>query len=243
MLHQTRGIVFKRIKYGDTSIICHIYTEEFGLQSYIVKGVRKSKTKIKATLFQQLNLLDLIVYHKNTSKLQNIKEISLAYNYSGIYNRIDKSSVLLFLNEILVKTIKEEEPNAELFKFLFDALIQLDKTSKPANFHISFMLKLCKHLGFSPRDNYSRHNKYFSLTEGEFEENNSPAQLHLSDEQSSMLYYFITNIHLDFEKLNIDNIQRKELLNILLLFYEQQIPGFKNVKSYEVLQQVFNQAD
>lgn len=243
MLHQTRGIVFKRIKYADTSIICQIYTEEFGLQSYIVKGVRKAKAKIKANLFQQLNLLDLIVYHKDTSKLQNIREIRLAYNYSGIFARIDKSSVLLFINEILIKTIKEEEPNPELFNFIYDALIQLDKTSHPANFHIYFMLRLSKHLGFSPRNNFDKNNKYFSLTEGEFEEDSFPAQLHLSAEQSTHLYNLISQSHLDFETLKTDNLQRRELLNILLLFYEQQVPGFKNIKSYNVLQQVFNQSN
>ena len=126
MIHKTRGIVFHAIKYSETSIITKIYTEKFGLQSYIVRGARKPKARLKASLFQPLSLLELEVYYKQKSTLQNIKEARSAHIFTSIPFDVRKSSIVLFLSDVLTKAIKEEETNRELFHYLDSMIRQFD---------------------------------------------------------------------------------------------------------------------
>ena len=114
MLHTTRGIVLHTTKYSETSLVAKIYTEVFGLQSYLVKGIRKQKAKLRPALFQPMTLADLVVYHKDKGSLQNIKESRIAVPYRSIPFDIRKSSMLLFINELLYKSIREEETNRKL---------------------------------------------------------------------------------------------------------------------------------
>ena len=134
MLHKTRGIALHTVKFSETSIIAKIYTELFGLQSYLIKGIRKQHSRIKPGLFQPLTILDLTVYHKETGSLQSLKEVHNLYPYQSLPFDIMKSSIALFMNELIYKSIREEEPNQELFDFLFDACIDLD--SLPIKHHL-----------------------------------------------------------------------------------------------------------
>lgn len=120
MLHKTRGIVCKTLKYSDTSIITHIYTEKLGLQSYIVRGVRSAKSKGKAALYQHGNLLDLVVYHKESASLQNVSEANLAHMYTSTPFDVVKSALLIFYLEVLNKVLQEQEENEGLFDFLLN---------------------------------------------------------------------------------------------------------------------------
>ncbi len=148
MLHQTKGIVFHSLKYSETSVIVKIYTELFGIQSYLIKGLRSSGSKIKPGLFQPMTLLDLVVYHKEKQVLQSIKEVHLALPYQEIPFDIRKSSIALFLNELVYKTIREEEANPDLFEFIWNACLELDATQEPVNcFHLLFSVRFCHFLG------------------------------------------------------------------------------------------------
>ena len=122
-VHNTKGIVLRTVKYGETSLIASIYTELFGLQSYLVNGVRTSSKKGpgKASLFQSGAMLELVVYHNDLKNLQRIKEFKWGYLYRHIFADILKNSVALFMVELLSKTIKQPEQNADLFYFVEDA--------------------------------------------------------------------------------------------------------------------------
>src|SRR5688572_10155550 len=126
MLHKTRGIVFRFIKYGDSSIIVTIFTDLFGLQTYIVNSVRSKSAKGKIALFQPLTLLDLVVYYKENASIKRIKEVRCVHQYQTLQTDIRKSSIGMFINEILNKTVKEENHAQELFDFIFSSLIFLD---------------------------------------------------------------------------------------------------------------------
>src|SRR4051812_33656990 len=128
MLHKTRGIVFHVTPYAESSVVAKIYTEQLGLQSYLVNGVRSKKAKIKSGLLQPLSLLDMVVYHKDRGGLQRIKELRQATGgqFSTIPFDVVKSSVVIFINEVLYKSVKEEEANPQLFDFIFHALQLLD---------------------------------------------------------------------------------------------------------------------
>src|SRR3954469_12504744 len=108
MLHKTRGVVFRFTKYGETSIIVNIFTELFGLQSYIVNGVRSKSAKNKIALFQPLTLLDLVVYHRENANILRIKEVKCLRAYQDLTSDIKKSSIAMFINEILNKAVKDQ---------------------------------------------------------------------------------------------------------------------------------------
>ena len=164
---KTRGIVLHSIKFSETSVIIKIYTEKLGLVSYMVKGVRSSKSKIKATLLQPLALLDMVVTHHENKQLQYIREFSRAYTYQTIPFDTLKSAVALFLLEVITKSVREHEQNEEMFGFIYDAFQILDESEKlDPHFHLIFLVRFSGFIGFMPQGNFSEENNYFNLTEG-----------------------------------------------------------------------------
>ncbi|MCK9219531.1 MAG: DNA repair protein RecO [Bacteroidales bacterium] len=248
MLQSTKGIVFHSIKFSETSLIVKIYTQVFGLQSYLFKGIRNPKSKIKPGLFQPLTLLDLVVYHRERKSIQSAKEIHLAHPFATIPFDIRKSSVLLFLNELLYKSIREEEPNDGLFEFLWLALIYFDElTSTDNNFHLFFCLQLCHHLGIFPQLNYSSSTPIFNLREGQFQKSIPDHPQYLAPPNSSLFYrllcysdYFLSPMKSDLENLVLTPKARKEFLETILLYYQLHLPGFSGVLSHRVLHDVLS---
>ncbi|MFA6924496.1 MAG: DNA repair protein RecO [Bacteroidales bacterium] len=240
MLFKTKGIVLRNINYGETSIIVKIYTEIFGLKSYIVKGVKARKAKFKINLFQPLTLLDLIVYNKTKSHIQNIKEARIDYTNKSINTDINKTSVLLFISEILNKSIREEEKNEHLFNFIFNSVKLLDDTNdNVSHFHLVFMMQLTKYLGFFPQNNFSEKNKYFNLREGIFTENEIIAANSISPANSEHFSKLINTSFDDLKTLKFEKSKKKKLLENMIRFYELHLESFKNIKSVGVLEAVF----
>jgi DNA repair protein RecO (recombination protein O) len=220
MLYKTRGIVFRFTKYGDTSIIVNIFTEQFGLQSYIVNSVRTKTAKSKIALFQPLTLLDLVVYHKENLGIARIKEVQCAYPFATLHTDVKKSTLALFLNEILNKSIREQSHASEICSFLFDTLEVLDRLNQGyENFHLIFLIKLSRFLGFGP------HSTAEVLT-GRM----------MNDQDEDVLKNLLSA---DFSQhVVMNNIQRRSLLNIILQFYGQHIENFGEARSVHVLREV-----
>src|SRR5579875_2474632 len=172
MIHKTKGIVLRTVKFGETSLVVSMLTELFGLQSYLVNGVRAATKKgtPKASLFQPSALLDLVVYRNEFKNLQRIKEFKWAYLYQHILSDVRKNAVALFMIELLNKCLKEPEANAELFYFAEDAFVHLDKASDTvmANFPLYFALHLPVFFGFRINDEYAADKPYLDLEEGTF---------------------------------------------------------------------------
>ena len=169
-LHTTRGIVLRAVKYGETSLVVSIFTALFGLQSYIVNGVRSSTKKGtgKANLFQPTALLDLVVYHNEFKHLNRIKEFKWHYLYKHILSDVPKNAVALFMIELLTKCLKQPESNPELFEFCEDAFIHLDESNDAvmANFPLFFALHVPVFFGFRISDEYSEKTPVLDLQEG-----------------------------------------------------------------------------
>src|SRR5436190_7926757 len=127
MLVKTRGIVLNFIKCRETSIIVRIYTEQLGLQTYIVNSVRKKGPATRIALFQPLTLLDMVVYNSGSGGISRISEYKCSYPFRSVLYDIRKSSVALFLSEIISLTVKEEEENPPLFNFLYQSIIAFDQ--------------------------------------------------------------------------------------------------------------------
>lgn len=241
MLYKTRGIVLNHIKYSETSIIVTIYTERFGRQAYIINGVRSKKAKIKANLFQALFLLDMEVYFKPKNELQRVKEIQNAFVFTSLPYDIKKSTLALFIAEILYKTIQEQEPNPELFEFLYNTIKLLDlKETGLSNFHIYFLTHFTKYLGFFPGNNYSETNCYFDLKAGRFMQIKPMHLFYLDKNLSSIFSQILRFSDRQHENLKIDYLDRIQLLEKLLEYYALHNEGVSRIKSLEVLKEVFH---
>lgn len=241
MLHNTPGIVLHQVKYSESSVIAKIYTELYGLQSYMIRGIRSKKSKIKSALLQHLTLVDLVVDHKAKSNIHNIREIKIAYPFQSIPYNIHKSSIAVFLNEILYHVIKEEEANPDLFQFLSNAIQILDlKESHYSVFHYLFLIQLSKYLGFYPKTNYSEKNCNFKLEDGKFTHEKGPENLFIPLPYS----LYICNLSMcsfeNLESVKINSLHRNQLLEILLDYYRMHLPVPLKIKSHLVLQTVLN---
>ena len=142
MLIKTRGIILRSMKYGETSIIADVFTEQKGLRSYIISGVRSAKARHSAGLLQIMSLVDMVAYHRDDKDLNRIKEIKAAYLYQNLPFNMVKSAVGQFMAELAQKTLHEPEQNQTLFDFLFHAFQSLDESTDPVgNYHLQFMLQ------------------------------------------------------------------------------------------------------
>jgi DNA repair protein RecO (recombination protein O) len=221
MIQKTRGIVFRFTKYGETSIIVSIFTEVFGLQSYIVNGVRSKTAKNKIALYQPLTLLELVVYHRPNANLERIKEIQCFHPYHSLTSDIKKSTIAIFINELLNKTVKEESHVQDLFEFLTESLIAIDSlTENVEDAHLIFMIKLSRYLGFGPQ---------FA---------NEIIGGSLMDEGAELgLAKLITA---DYgAQILLSNVQRKNILELMIRFYADHIENFGEMKSLHVLRELF----
>jgi DNA repair protein RecO (recombination protein O) len=237
MLHKTRGIVFHTTKYGESSLVVQIYTELFGIQSYIINSVRKKHPKYHANLFQPLTPVDLVVYHKERPGLQRISDIKANPLLINITTDVFKTSIVFFLNEILYKSIREEEANPQLFDFILQSIEWLDHSHNAPNFHLVFLASLCRYLGFAPDRNYSEQNQIFNLRDGNFQAT-FPNHPNFITPPLSEKLFSILNANYTSD-LNINNAERKLLIDFLLEYYTLHIENFGEVKTKKVLEEIW----
>lgn len=240
MFLSTRGIVFHQTKYSDTSLVVKILTEEAGLGSFIIKGARGPKAKIKASFFQPLTLLDLVVSNNDKSELHYIREARIAYPYKSIYDDIRKSSILLFLNELLYKSIQEEAVNPELFRFIFDHLVLLDQTTEsPANLHLLFAIRLTRYLGFFPHGNYFNESTVFDMSEGRFSlAEPLPADHFITGINCAWFSKLLETSPELFFSIHVPSNVRSELIEKVLSYYLLHLPINGKFKSHLVLHEI-----
>lgn len=222
MLHKTRGIVFRFTKYGESSIIVTIFTELFGIQTYLVNGVRNKSAKGKIALFQPLTLLDLVVYYKENANIKRIKEVKCLHQYQSLAADLRKSTIAIFISEVLNKTVKDESHAQEIFEFLYHALILLDhQQTAVENFHLIFLIKLSRFLGF-----------------GAHQSNEILGARMLDPEEENILKKLLQT---DFtEVIPMTNMQRRNVLEAILRFYSLHIELLGEIKSVQVLREVMS---
>ncbi len=237
MMYTTRGIVLQQIRYAESSLIVKIYTEQFGLKSYIVKGVHKKRPGTPASLLQHLNLVELVCESKEYGGLQHPKEIRLEHPYQRLSADIIRSSIALFLNEILIHAIRQEEADSELFEFLHHALIRLDSRDDGlAHFHIWVIIRLMHLLGIQPQKT-DEAPVFLNLREGWFQSHQG------LDEtlDSSSTKAFLQLMRAEEEELgsvSIPQAVRTCLLNGIVKYYQWHIPGFGEIHSHKILAEV-----
>jgi len=234
MLIKTRGILFKALKYSETSLILDVYTEEKGLQKYIISGVRSKGAKMKMGILQPTSLLDLVAYYRENKPINRIKEVKAAYIYQHLPFDVLKGTIGLFMVELAQKTIKEEEANPRLFNFLFQQFQQLDQlTTTPSNFHLFYLIQLTEYLGFAPTASWSTATPFFDLREGRFvaeEPLHQYATNKVISEQIGLL--------LNRQAPVLTRKERQALLEILIDFYRIHVENFTGLNTHAVLKEV-----
>ena len=225
MLYKTSGIVINYIKFKETSIITKIYTKDFGIQSYIVNGVRSKKSRNKIALFQPLNLLDLVVYNKKTANINRISEIKCSIPFNSIPYDIRKSGIALFVNEILNKVLKEQVEDPDLFEFIWQSVLLLEGQDKNyQNFHLKFLLKLSQFLGFAPSNGAEIFKQVYNSDES------------LVKKETALFNQLLKKNFNEY--VVIPNSLRRELLEALVKYYRVHIETLGEVKSVKILQEV-----
>lgn len=243
MIAKTKGIVLRSVKYGETSLVVNIFTELYGLQSYLVNGVRTASRRggAKTAFFQPASLLDLVVYHNQFNNLQRIREYKWAVLYQNIFSDVIKNAVAAFMIELLSKCVKEPEANPDLFYFLEDALTHLDEATPQttANFPLFYALHLAYFFGFRMADEYDSENIYLDLREGIFVPLQPQHQHYLQDREAE-----ITSLILkaqqpsELEDLHLNQEFRRRLLHAYEQFYALHLPEFGSLKSLPVLREM-----
>ena len=246
MVHKTKGIVLRTVIYGETSVIVTLLTELFGLQSYLVNGVRMAsgKSGSKSGLFQPAAILDLVIYHQESKNLQRIKEYDWSNLYQQIYSDVITHAIAVFMIELLQKCLKQPEPNPELFYFMEDALKSLDGSagSVQANFPLFFALHLAGFFGLRIVDNYSENRTYLDLQEGYFSEE-KPLHPHYLENPLSEISAHLLKVMQPSELagLPLNKDKRRLLLQAYEDFYSMHIAGFTTLKTLPILRTILEE--
>jgi DNA repair protein RecO (recombination protein O) len=237
MLVKTHAIVISALKYQEKSLIVKCFTQSHGLKSYFVRDAFSSrKSNQKIAYFQPLTILEIEATHKNKGTLEHFKEIKIATPFHSIHSNILKSTMVLFISEVLQHAIHEEEKNESLFSFLETALHWLDTHNEISNFHLVLMLETTKYLGFYP-DISNIDQKYFEMTEGVFTPFHAISSL---TEHQTNLFKKLIELKFDNQQKIFHVIERQILLKIIIDYYSFHLDGFKRPKSLDVLKEVFS---
>ncbi len=229
MIESTKGVCLHYYKYSENSVIAKIFTENFGLQSYVMKGVRNKKSKNKINILQSLNLVQLEVTKNKKREIQYVKEISLIGNINNINSDMNKRFICLFISEILMKVLVESEKESPIFSFIWETIYKIEESENLSkNFSLIFLIQLSGYLGFYPsKDNTDKN--IFDLESGCF--TNQSVYFNISGDNKEYFKYLLTN-----KEVSIPYKNRKELLKSLQKYYSLHHYNIENLKSYEVIE-------
>jgi DNA repair protein RecO (recombination protein O) len=242
-LFKTKGIVLRTVKYGETSLVVTMFTELFGIQSYLVNGVRTSTKKGsgKANLFQPAALLDLVVYHQENKHLHRLKEFHWDHLYEGIFSDVTKNAIALYMIELLTKCLRQPEENAPLFQFTEDCLLALDQSepSIRANMALFFSLHLAYFFGISPRVVAEGEPYYFDMKESVID---SSLPTHPLVAEGKAVEYCVDLLRArqpaELGQIKMNQDSRRQILQIMEQYYQLHIQDFTGLKTLPVLRAI-----
>ena len=238
MLQPIQGLVLRTTKYTDNSSIVAIYTLQYGLQTYIIRGIHRRTSSVKANYFRGLNLLDFIASKSPKPRLETIREVTGARSFNAGTNPI-KNALFVYINELLTKTLKEETANQTLFGFMVKTLEILElKEGGCANFHLVFMLNYARYLGFYPTANYTNDTPYFALIEGQFMAARPLHNQYIEAPYSKLLFELMEANFATCDEVHITYAQRKQLLQAMISYYRLHHHLSDNLTSVSVLEQL-----
>lgn len=231
-----KAIVLQHIRHGDKQSIVRLYTRKHGLVSVIASPSGKSTAKIRRSALLPLTLLDVVYTLRENRELHRLSEAVCYYVHDQIGNSMPKLSIAQFINEVLLKTLKEQQPNPRLFDFVEATLNYLNDSDRDfANLHLHFLRELSALLGFEPHNNRSADALFFDAREGVFSPVCLPFPLGLSEHDSQLFSGFLAGQPL---RANLNRRDKEWLLEIWIAYYGLHVPGFGELKSVEVLKEI-----
>lgn len=240
MLVKTSGIILHTTKYSDSASIITCFTSDFGRISFIAHGINKKKSKCRAALLQPLSLVEIDINHLPGKDIQKLQDIQMSYTAIGIPFNPIKNSLALFISELLFRTLRQTEADENLFAFLENSIQQLDHCENGiANFHLVFLIKLSRYLGFEPHIEDSAY-KYFDLMNGVFL-TQKPLHIHyLLNEQANILAELLDCDYNSMQNLRLSRVDRIKMIESMIEYYRLHIPDFQGLHSLSVLQSLFD---
>ncbi len=240
MVHKTKGIVLRTIKYGETSVICTVFTELLGLQSYIIKGVRSSGKhgRPRANALFPSSILQMVVIHRPSHDLNHVRECYPEVIYQTIQEDVVKNCVALFTVEVFQQILVNHDPQPELFSFLEDFLLQLDAayTDQVANFPLFLLIQSARLAGYFISGLYSATTPFADIYDGRFSTEASRFPPFITGEEAKLMSDLNQAATLpEIGAIKVTGTERKTALQNYLAFMELHIPHFKPLKSLPVL--------
>ncbi len=236
MLEKYNGIIFKAIPYSETSLVLDIYTQEIGLHSFIVSGVRKKNSKL-GLLYRPMNLINFVAYNSAKSKLYRIKEAGYNHMYQNIIKDVKRSTMGMFMIDLCRNSIKETENNTPLYTFIYDSFKILDETKDLSHiYHLWFSLELTKYIGFYPNLSSVSKDDIFDLAQSCFVYKNAIGKYTLHPALTADWKTLLTSTISD-QNINLNH--KSELLDAIIKYYQLHVHGFKELKSLEVCKMIF----
>ncbi len=244
MLHKTKGIVLRTVKYGDSSLVVTAFTSDFGVQTYMVKGVRSSSAKgNKAAYFQSGTLLDLVVYMQPNKNMQHVREYQPLCVYNSLHSDVYKNCILLFSVELIFRLLPEHAQLPELYSFAEGYLQMLDNLSqaKTANLPLYFMLNVAALLGYELKGVYSEHTPFLDMQEGGFSENTPVVMPFTSDADARALDRLrACRAYEEVIEIPMTGEMRWRLMDWFVAFLQQHTQHMGNIRSLPVLRAVLH---
>lgn len=242
MLQRTLGIVLHTLKYKDTSLIVHIYTEAVGRASFMVAVPRSRKSPVKPVLFQPLALVELEADFRPKADIHRVKEAKPFHTFSSLPYDPYKSAIALFLSEFLYRALREEGENRPLFAYLHHSIVWLDECREGfANFHLVFLMRLSRFLGLYPNlDGYSS-GDYFDLRNACFTSQKPAVHSdYLAPDEAECLARLVRMNYENMHLFAFSRDKRMRCLEMINTYYRLHQPEFPILKSLEVLRDVFD---
>ncbi len=238
--YKAHGIVLHTIKYGDSSLVAYILTDTHGRQNYLVQWVKGGKSKgNKGALLQPMFLLEFEGIPSRRSQMDRLKEIRLSEPLQHIPFDVRKSTISLFMAEVLYRLIREVEPNSPLFGFVRDSVIALDRMEEGiANFHLWFLVQLSAFLGFYPANDHTE-GAWFDIAEGSFVETFPDHALALNRANSALLATLMTTEASELGTLQLARTQRADFLDAMLHYFGYHLDAIAKVQSLRILGEIF----
>jgi len=240
MLIRTRAIILHALKYTESSVIVHTYTEEHGRMAYMVNGARSKKSVLRSGLLQPLSIVELETEFNHKKDIQRIKESSIGYAFTSIPYDPSKNALSLFIAELLYRAFKEPHADKSVYLFLSQSICILDIAENGiGNFHLVFMMQLSRFLGFEPHAETISEHAYFDLQNGIFTAQQGFSQY--LDQSDSRLFAALIPINYEnMGQIRFTKEEKARLLSGLLAYYKLHVSNFTHIKSLDVMSQLFN---
>src|SRR5690606_3175256 len=239
MLQKIDAIVLSKLKYGESDLIVKCFTKQRGTETYLLKRILASKKgKLKTAFITPLTQLVVEEHYRENASLQRITEAKPRYTYYTLHTQVTKSAMAMFLGETLSLVLKEEKQNEALYEYLSTTLQLLDQEDAFANFHLLFLVKLTKYIGFYPKVT-QENTLFFNISDGHFE-SVSKGSHSISGDNVFLLKQLLGTNFDEVKEIKINRTRRQAFLSMILHYFEYHVPGFKKPKSLKLVNSLFN---